>query len=207
MIHQQLIDLLLFYTSIVMEVPPEVYDDCFDGSCIDFKKREIYIQTIHYLDRKDQPAFDSRCYISIEDITRHFYKDGRFVDGYGSVLVDDTLLLNNSDADFYEDSENKLGFCNILGFASVTVDGLVRFSQIVYSFKFKRLLLRDDVTHQLPFKVDLDKDLGGKRAVYKHHNILSIRTNLDVYKKADKKYHQSDRFKNTLSYPRLIINL
>ena len=119
-------------------------------------------------------------------------------------LKDMKVLVSSSRVYNYK-PKNPKGFVNVLGFATINNNGVVRFTQIVYSFLFKRLIVRDDVRHQLPFKVRLKSDFGGKRALYKDNNVISIRTTKNVYKKSPKTYHQSDEHKESLSYPRLEI--
>lgn len=135
-------------------------------------------------------------------------------DAYGTVFWfnnhnDLCGILNNYDSNFLSDygtdynENNYLEFVNVLGFATI-FNNVIRFTQIVYSLKYQRLIVRDDVCYELPFNISL-YDFGGKRAVYRNHSVLSLRTCLEVYDKVDKQYHQSDKLKDTLSYPRLLL--
>lgn len=181
---------------------------------LDLDKNEIYI----YVDNEtkgfikgNQVDFSSWSTLDVETLVKKMNLKGDYVDAYGSILVDNELLLNNYDMvvdgmlDLY--SYNKKGFCDILSFVTISKKGQVRFTQIVYSFKFSRLMVRDDVTYQIPFKVNLRKDFGGKRATYRYGSILSLRLKCSKYsKKVPIENRQSDEDKNNLSYPRLILN-
>ena len=201
-LHETLLTKLLSFKPVIKEVTYEEFFESYDDCSINYRTKEIEIQVskekIEWI-RPNKANISARCYIDVESIVKGFELNGKCVDAYGSIIVGNDLLLNNYDALFCEEE----GFVNIIGFATVNKNGKVRFSQIVYSFKFNKLLVRDDVTYTLPFKPNLEEDFGGKRATYRNGSILSIRTTMDVYDKVDKKYHQSDSRKNDLSYPRL----
>ena len=204
-IHQYIIDELLTFKPVIVNVSVKKFcDGDFDE--ISFEKREIYIyvckKEINYI-KEGKQKFNSRCSIDVGSLILPI--KGDCLDAYGTILFKNELLLNNYDSIFTEADKNPKGFVNVLGFATINNNGVVRFTQIVYSFLFKRLIVRDDVRHQLPFKVRLKSDFGGKRALYKDNNVISIRTTKNVYKKSPKTYHQSDEHKESLSYPRLEI--
>jgi len=163
---------------------------------------EVCTDEINWI-KEGKLNFASRCWIDVEDIIQALQLKGEHIDGYGSMIIGNELLLNNHDAMFEESDKNEKGFCNIIGFATVNNEGLVRFTQIVYSFLFEKIIIRDNINLKLPFKPNLELDFGGKRATYRIGSILSLRTNMDVYSKVNKKYWQSDRKKNDTSYPRL----
>lgn len=181
---------------------------------LDLDKNQIYIyvdnQTNGFIKGREV-NFSSWTNLDVSTLVKKMNLKGDYVDAYGSILVDNELLLNNYDMvvdgmlDLY--SYNKKGFCDVLSFVTINKKGHVRFTQIVYSFKFNRLMIRDNVTYQIPFKVDLKKDFGGKRATYRHGSILSLRLKCSKYsKKIPVENRQPDSYKNDLSYPRLILN-
>ena len=122
-------------------------------------------------------------------------------------------ILNNYDSSFFDiqhdDIKNRqqdgarIPYITVFGFATL-FDGIVRFTEIVYHLKYRKLLVRDDVCYKLPFKPELG-DFIGKRATYRLHSTLSLRTVFDVYLMADKRYHQTDDHKDQSSYPRLLL--
>lgn len=208
-LHEYIKNTLLSYNVIIHETNHYAeYDSFYDrgNKSIDFLKNEIHIivclEELNWV-KEGKQNFVSSCCIDVEDIVHGLNIKGKCVDAYCSIISNNTLLLNNYDAVFYEYEKNSKGFCNILGFSTIDANGLVKFSQIVYNFKYKKLIVRDYVEHKLPFKPDLENDFGGKRATYRHGNILSLRTNENVYLKTTPKYHQSEKHINDLSYPRL----
>lgn len=163
--------------------------------------------------------------INLKDIISLFTTQGEIVDAYGGLYKkipiftgsEDQLnkkesfkhfhVLNNYDHDVIE---KYISDCNDIHWLTVLVlttiyDDVVRYTHIVYSLKYQKLIIRDDVCYQLPFIVDNKNYFGNKRGVYRQHSNLSIRTCMNVYNKVDKQYHQPDEAKNTLSYPRLIL--
>lgn len=212
MIHSIIINELLKFKPVIVDVDSDTFIDCLEECTIDYDKKEIYIQVCkEELIWRDEGVLDfaSRSYVDVESLIEGFDIIGNYRDAYGSILTDDdeTLLLNNYDACFYEENKSEDGFCNVIGFATITSSGVIRFTQLVYSFLHNKLIVRDDVSYQLTFTPDLNNDFGGKRAVYRYDNILSLRCDPDLYKKVDKNHHQSDEHKNDLSYPRFIINV
>ena len=212
--HQKIVDFMLGLNVVFHMVDVDTFNSDYDGDCINFEKNDIYIRVcneeiewIEYGKRN----FAASTYVDLEDTLNRLglkpIKDIDFIDSYGSRIVDGELILNNWDIGTYPNvnSLNPKGFVDILEFASVDISGLVRYTNIVYSLLFKRIIIRDDLTYKLPFKPHLRNDFGGKRATYKVGCNLSLRTTLDVYKKVDVTYKQSDKHKDTLSYPRLIL--
>lgn len=205
-IHDDILSTLLSYKIVVKSVSYESYVDHEDNKYIDCDKKEINIFTCHdevnYIGIGKR-NFIAKCCDDISDVIDGLKLSGEWLDSYGTLLINGELLLNNYDIGATETDFDPNGFCDILAFATISKTGIVRYSQIVYSFKFKRLMIRDDVKFALPYKVNLQKDFSGKRAVYRIGRILSLRTRKGVYKKVDQKYHQSDKRKDDLSYPRL----
>lgn len=200
-LHDSILELLTWKPIIKSLTVDDFFS--FNGEKLDFSNKKIIILTAE----DEEHNFLSYCDIEVEYLVDNNYIDGEVIDAYGSIYKDNILLLNNYDAEFNQNQTDPVnGFCNIIGFATIDSKGNVRFSQIVYSFKTKELKLNDDVSIKLPFKPDLSKDFGGKRATYKGGHILSLRTTMEVYEKTSKIYHQPDSEKNTLSYPRLILN-
>ena len=205
-LHETLLKNILSFKPIIKEVGEDDFFKWYDECSINYKTKEIEIQVckdeINWI-KEGKLKFASRCYVDVESIVKGFELKGNWVDAYGSIIVGNELLLNNYDATFFEDENNPKGFVNIIGFTTIDKFGKVRFSQIVYSFRFNKLLVRDDVTYMLPFKPNLETDFGGKRGTYRNGSLLSLRTTMEVYDKVDKKFHQSDSRKDDLSYPRL----
>jgi hypothetical protein len=207
-LHDFIVASIMCFNPVVKEVSVEQLDLVWCDESIDYNNMIVNVYV--FREEKDwigegKTNFFSLCYSNIEGLVKGLKIEGEKIDAYFSTLFGDELLLNNYDADFYEQNQSEKGFCNVLGFATVNKDGKVRFTQIVYSFLFKRLIVRDDVMYQLPFIPNLRKDFGGKRAVYRNGSTLSLRTNLSVYDKVAKKYWQSERSKGELSYPRLLL--
>lgn len=204
LIHDKIINAIL---SSHVNVIDQSYDRYLDSLHDYILPNIINIYTchdeIHWI-VEGKKSFAAKCHIDIEQLLKILNINGIWKDAYGSIIIKNELILNNHDADFVSDRLNPLGFINVLGFASIHKN-IARFTQIVYSFKFKRLMVRDDVSYKLPFDCDIHTDFGGKRATYRYGNILSLRTTLDVYDKVDNKYKQSDDYINNLSYPRLIL--
>src|SRR5574343_220454 len=148
---------------------------------------------------------DDECYSKITNkkivlVIREYKTNGvsfsnysAFRDNFGLTLLQELKLIKNKKITIQNADAYGTVFC---------FNNVIRFTQIVYSLKYQRLIVRDDVCYELPFNISL-YDFGGKRAVYRNHSVLSLRTCLEVYDKVDKQYHQSDKLKDTLSYPRL----
>lgn len=203
-IHDEIINRILSCNVNIIDQSYDVYlDSLHDYLFANIIQIYTCHDEIHWI-KEGKQNFAAKCYIDIERVLQEFKINGNFVDAYGSIIIGDELILNNYDASFIEDTLNPFGFVNILGFASIH-NNVARFTQIVYSFKFKKLIIRDDVSYTLPFIANIETDFGGKRATYRYGNILSLRTNLQVYKKIPDKYKQSDNCKDQLSYPRLIL--
>lgn len=209
-IHEFVLKSILSFSVKIKDVSLNEFEQFYEECSIDYDKKEIEIQVcreeINWI-KEGKLNFASRCYIDIESIVKGLKIEGEPIDAYGSILTKNELLLNNYDAEFEEQNKSEKGFCNVLGFATISKKGVVRFSQITYSFLFNKLIVRDNVISQLPFKPNLKNDFGGKRATYRNGSLLSLRTNLKVYKKVDKKYWQLDKYKNDLSYPRLQLTI
>lgn len=207
-LHRNIVDTILSFTPSIKEVDADEFTSWYEDCSIDYENRIIEIQVcreeINWI-REGKQKFNSKCFVDVESIVNGFKLKGEFIDAYGSVIVGDELLLNNYDACFYEQDKNETGFVNVLGFCTINGNGVVEFSQIVYSFLFNRFIVRDYIKHILPFKPNLKEDFGGKRATYRNGSVLSLRTNLNVYKKVSEKYQQSRDRKDDLSYPRLQI--
>jgi hypothetical protein len=208
-LHDFILKNILSFSVNIKEVKEDEFHQWYEECSINYEKREIEVQIckdeINWI-KEGKLKFASKCYVDVESIVKGFALKGEYIDAYVSIIVDNELLLNNYDAVFEEQDKNEKGFCNVLGFATITNKGIVRFSQVVYSFLFNKLIIRDDITFQLPFKPNLKNDFGGKRATYRTGCKLSLRTNMSVYKKVDKKYWQPDSRKNDLSYPRLVLS-
>lgn len=207
-LHDLILYKILAFKVIFKEVERDVFLDWIENCTVDYDNNKLEIQickdTINWI-KEGKLNFASRCFLDVESIVKGFNINGDYIDSYGSVLVKNELLLNNYDCVLTENNKSEKGFCDVIGFATINNKGDVRFTQIVYSFLFKKLIIRDDVKYKLPFKPKLKTDFGGKRAMYRRGSILSLRTNISVYKKVDKKHWQSDRRKNDLSYPRLLL--
>lgn len=205
-LHDFILNQILSFSVKLKEVKEDEFHQWYEDCSINYITKEIEVQfckdEINWI-KEGKLNFASKCYVDVESIVKGFKLNGEYIDAYGSVIINNELLLNNYDASFEEQDKNEKGFCNVLGFATITNKGVVRFSQVVYSFLFNKLIVRDSVTYQLPFKPNLKKDFGGKRATYRNGSILSLRTDLSVYKKVDRRYWQSDKHKGNLSYPRL----
>jgi len=209
-LHDMILSNIMSFKVITKKLSEDVFFGYSENESrfVDFKKKEIYVEfctddVVWY--KEGKLNFVSQCHIEVEDVVDGIGLVGKHRDAYGTILTNQGLLLNNYDAGFYEQEKNEKGFCNVIGFATVTQEGVVRFSQVVYSFKFCRLIIRDDVRHRLPYQPDLMYDFNGKRAVYRYGSKLTIRTTLDVYAQLDKKYWQSEKYKHHLSYPRLVL--
>ena len=204
-LHDFILKQILSFSVNLKEVKEDEFHKCYEDCSINYITKEIEIQfckdEINWI-KEGKLNFAAKCCVDVESIVKGLNLNGENIDAYGSIIINNELLLNNYDVSFEEQDKNEKGFCNVLGFATITNKGVVRFSQVVYSFLFKKLIIRDDVTYHLPFKPNLKKDFGGKRAIYRNNSIFSFRTNLSVYKKVDKKYWQSDKHKDDLSYPR-----
>jgi hypothetical protein len=204
-LHDEILSELMSYTPLVIQQDIEEFNWGDNNESIDTDRRQIIIRFSYPPQEDYNISFCSECSIDVEKLVERLHIKGECLDAYGSIYTDRGVLLNNYDASFTEDRCNEDGFCNVIGFATISKDKIVRFTQIVYSFKFKKLIIRDDVFYKLPQKVNIKTDFGGKRATYRHGSQLSLRTSLDVYKKVSDDYKQSDKYKNDLSYPRLIL--
>jgi hypothetical protein len=207
-LHNTIVEAFLNFNPVISVVNKDMFFEYPDTDFVNYASNEIKIEMckdgIEYCDGTIS-YFESRCIVDLERILNGLKIQHENIDGYGSAIAGNELLLNNYDAIFEEDANNSAGFCNVLGFATVDNLGNVKFSQVVYSFKFNKCIVRDQFNIKLPFVPDLKSDFGGKRATYRYGNILSLRTTLSVYDKVDNKYKQHKRKENTLSYPRLIL--
>ena len=209
LLHDYIIKTIINFTPIIKDVNEDIFHEWYEKCSINYIEKTIEIKVckdeINWV-KEGKLKFASKCYVDVESIVKGLNLKGDYIDAYGSIIVNNELLLNDYDACFKEQDKNEKGFCHILGFVTINKNGKVRFSQIVYSFLFNKIIVRDDVNYKLPLKPNLKKDFGGKRATYRYGNVLSLRTNLSVYKKVDKKHCQSDKYKNNLSYPRLLLS-
>jgi hypothetical protein len=189
----------------------EVYEDdvdYFEDDSINYDINEIIIQYFdgYCYDYKRNPKlFHSATCVTSEPLIEGLCLVGKQIDAYGSILTKDGLLLNNEDMPIIEDNYNSKGYCHIYSFATISETGVVRFSQVVYNFFYKKILIQEDKYYQLPFVPNLSEDFGGKRATYRFDNILSLRTNTNVYTKVDSSLHQPNSESKSLSYPRLLL--
>jgi hypothetical protein len=111
-----------------------------------------------------------RCCFDVNDIKEAFNIAGGYCnDGNGTINTQmGGVLLNDYGLDPHEDYENENGFCHVVAFATVSHTGVIRYSQVVYDFPQKRLVLFDDICYNMPMDSVHPKLFGMKRACYRN---------------------------------------
>lgn len=209
-IHDIVLDFLLNLKPILKKVGKKHIYQCFESDLINYVDNTIIIE---YYNKSIKDWYDNeklfygRTCVTSENLSVGLKIVGKPIDAYGSILTKDGLLLNNYDGDFDEDCWSNNGYCDIYSFATISESGVIRFSQVIYSFAENKIKLHEDITHNLSFIPDLNHEFGGKRALYRYDNILSIRTIEEVYDKIDDDFKQPYSSIESLSYPRYEIKL
>jgi hypothetical protein len=127
------------------------------------------------------------CCLGVNDIKEAFDIKGSYCnDDYGTINTKiGGVLLNDYGLDPHEDFENKKGFCHVAAFATVSNSGVIRYSQVVYSLRFKRLILRDDICYNMPMDNTEANLYGLKRACYRHSKKMFVAYNYQYYTFSD----------------------
>ena len=178
-------------------------DNTFHLYCV--RKKEISkYKDLCEKNRSDDPGVSN--FGGWENIKKVLFPYPAFegTDAYGSVVIKNVLFLNDYDKGGYDSL-----YVDLVTITSINRKGEVRCTTISYHVKYGRIICRDDVNSKLPdaFKRVRYDMLGGKRAVYRYGNKISIRLRMNDYNKGiPAENRQSDKQKNTLSYPRLILN-
>lgn len=151
------------------------YDWRKEMQYLDAESRTIIVDVL-----SDESYFWSACYLSFYELANclgvHYYSDITTRTQGGYILGDYDMRTNN------DGSEYPKGWCNVISFTTVSNSGVVRHSQIAYSHRFNRLVLRDDVCYQLPKKLTKEPYLGFteyKRPQHRIHSTLFLRNTYD----------------------------
>jgi hypothetical protein len=189
-LHNRIINFILGLKPLVKEVDnntlvdAQYYQHEYEG--IDLVNKTLNIlftnEPIHYRGYKFD--FNAFCLAEFDKVCYKFAnKKSKSTDPYGSVLIGSELLYNNYYIECSQQENNPKGFVNVFSFATMNKNGVFRFSQIVYSFFFKRLVLRTDICYQLPNIFKLDEVVSHKRRLTKseYDNVLRLIVEEDQY--------------------------
>lgn len=157
------------YVSFVKQMTPIVLDASKFDSEMDSEKPfyDLDLNELYIYKFNDNY---SESYIGIEELNSIFKIKGEHTDGYGTVIVSkDEMVLSNYD--FYPDEPNE-SYTHIIGFCTI-YKRIVRYTQIVYSFKINKIIVRENQYYKLP-KSAKTAEIGSKRCIGKYNNILRV---------------------------------
>jgi hypothetical protein len=209
------------YKPVIKVVPNKEWYDAYDGYIDDYPlfKCPSKILNIYKSKSRIKWSDDTVKYanytlgsvVSVDD----FFPNAVSCDSYGSAIVGRNYMILNSYACADEDISFPKFHLPIAQVCIISKDGVVEYMAVALNIRTLKFVVVKYIKRELPKSItdkytgkDLFEHFGQKRAFWYDlgKDIISLRTTLELYDVTPEEFKQSDEYKDTLTYPRLLLS-